>query len=191
MKKLIPLIKVIAALFGLDWAAIAAFISVETGGQGFNPATGKIIIQFEPVWFKRKAPFAPSGEWSVNKVDVQSKEWAAFNDAFKKDRNAAMLSTSIGLGQIMGFHFARLGYSSVGEMWDDSKKGVERQIWQICKFIATDPGLQTAIIKKDWRAVASIYNGSGFRDIAKKYKRVPYDESMAIQYDNYRTLFET
>lgn len=191
MKKLIPIIKFIVALFGLDWAAIAAFIAVETGGQGFDPTTGKIIIQFEPVWFKRKAPFAPSGLWSVNSVDVQAKEWAAFNDAFKKDPNAAMLSTSIGLGQIMGFHWQRLGYSSVGAMWDDAKKGVERQIWQICKFIATDSKLQNAIEIQDWEAVASIYNGSGFRELAKKYKRVPYDESMAIQYDNYKTLFQT
>lgn len=188
MKKLIPLIKVIAALFGLDWAAIAAFISVETGGQGFNPATGKIIIQFEPVWFKRKAPFAPSGEWSVNKVDVQSKEWAAFNDAFKKDPEAAMLATSIGLGQIMGFHFIRLGYSSVGEMWDDAKKGEDRQIWQICRFIETDGNLERAITARNWSQVATIYNGSGFRELAKKYNRVPYDKSMESEFYKYSQL---
>ena len=138
MKSLIPIVKIVAALFNLDWVSIVAFISVETGGLGFDRKTGKIIIQFEPSWFRKKAPFAPSGLWSVNKVDVQSKEWEAFNNAFSINADSAMQSTSIGLGQIMGFHYSRLGYKTVGEMWDDAKKGLDRQIWQICKFIATE-----------------------------------------------------
>ena len=97
-------IKEVAKNFGIEPAMFLAFIEVESGGKGFDDATGKIIIQFEPVWFKRKAPYAPSGAWSVNKVDVQAKEWIAFNDAFKINPTAAMESTSIGLPQIMGFH---------------------------------------------------------------------------------------
>lgn len=41
-----------------------------------------------------------------------------------------MKSTSIGLGQIMGFHYALLGYKTVGEMWDDAKKGLVNQVDQ-------------------------------------------------------------
>lgn len=188
MKKLLQLIKQIAVSFGYDWAAVAAFIAVETGGLGFDVATGKLIIQFEPAWFRKKAPFAPSGLWSLNRVDVQSKEWIAFNDAFRKNPEAAMLATSIGLGQIMGFHFKRLGYSSVGEMWDDAKKGEDRQIWQICRFIETDKNLENAITARNWSQVATIYNGSGFRELAKKYNRVPYDESMAHEYAKYSQI---
>jgi len=188
MKKLIPLIKVFAAEFGLDWVAVAAFISVETGGKGFDEKTGKLIIQFEPVWFRKKAAFAPSGLWSVNKVDVQSKEWIAFNDAFRKDSTAAMLSCSIGLGQIMGFHFRRLGFASVGLMWDDAKKSLDRQVWQICKFIETDSRLQAALISKDWSTVASIYNGSGFRELAVKYGRIPYDKAMKEEFEKFKIL---
>ena len=54
----------------IEVAALCAFIAVETGGKGFDEKTGKILIQFEPHWFKRREPFAPSGRWSVNKVDV-------------------------------------------------------------------------------------------------------------------------
>ena len=75
-----------------------------------------ILIQFEPSWFRKKVAYAPSGAWSVNKVDVQSKEWVAFNDTFKINPNAAMESTSIGLPQIMGFHWKLLGYKSVGKI---------------------------------------------------------------------------
>ncbi len=188
MKSLIPIIKIVAALFNLDWVAICAFISVETGGLGFDSKTGKIIIQFEPAWFRKKTPFAPSGLWSVNKVDVQSKEWEAFNNAFSINPDSAMQSTSIGLGQIMGFHYARLGYKSVGEMWDDAKKGLDRQIWQICKFIATDIKLQSALKANDWDGVATIYNGSGYKALAAKYGREPYDVSMEKAFNKYETL---
>ncbi len=74
------------------------------------------MIQFEPSWFKKNAPYAPSGKWSINKVDIQTKEWEAFNDAFAKDKDAAMKSTSIGLPQILGIHYKRLGFASVGDM---------------------------------------------------------------------------
>lgn len=187
MKELIFIIKNTAAPFKIESAAVMAFIEVETGGKGFGDA-GKIIIQFEPAWFRRKAPYAPSGLWSVNKVDVQSREWLAFNDAFYKDKEAALESTSIGLGQIMGFHWKRLGYRAVGEMWDDAKKGLDRQIWQICKFIDTDPRLQKAITTHDWNMVATIYNGSGYKTLAKKYGREPYDISMGKAYLKYRSL---
>ena len=96
--------------------ALLAFISVETGGKGFDDITGKIIIQFEPAWFRKKAPYTPSGKWSVNRVERQAKEWEAFNDAFRKNPDAAMQATSIGIGQIMGFHYARLGFKSVGDI---------------------------------------------------------------------------
>lgn len=185
MKALLPRIKEVAREFGFEWRVIASFIEVETGGRGFDPATKKIIIQFEPAWFRKHEPYAPSGNWSVNKVDVQSKEWIAFNNAFAINKESAMKSTSIGLGQIMGFHYARLGYKSVGEMWDDAKKSIDRQLWQICQFLKTDRKLLIAIQQKDWHTVASIYNGSGYKELAKKYGRVAYDISMERSYNKW------
>lgn len=185
MRELLQIIKIESMPFKIESAAIAAFIEVETGGRGFSE-DGKIIIQFEPAWFKRKAPFAPSGLWSLNKVDRQSEEWKAFNDAFAKNKNAALEATSIGLGQIMGFHYARLGYASVGEMWDDAKKGIERQIWQVLKFISTDPHLMNAIKTHDWHTVAVLYNGAGYKELASKYGREPYNISLEKAYLKYQ-----
>jgi len=176
------IVQKISKEFDYEWEAIQSFLNVETGGFGFSPATGKIIIQFEPVWFRRKQPFAPSGKWSVNKVDVQTKEWEAFNNAFSINKDSAMESTSIGIGQVMGGHWKRLGYTSAGAMWDDAKKGIESQIWQVCQFIKTDIKLQSCIKAHDWDGVATIYNGTGFRYMAKKYNRTPYDVSMKIEY---------
>lgn len=188
-KELQTIVKLVACQFKFEPAALAAFIEVESGGKGFDDKTGKIIIQFEPVWMKRLSPYAPSGAWSVNKVDIQSKEWIAFNDAFKKDANGAMEATSIGLGQIMGFHYKRLGFATVGAMWDDAKKGLENQIEQIAKFILTDKKLLFALKTGDWHTVASIYNGASYAKMAKAWGREPYNISMAKAYGKYKALF--
>lgn len=169
-------------------AALLAFIEVETGGEGFDAKTGFIIIQFEPAWFRKKEPYAPSGKWSLNKVDIQSKEWEAFSNAFSIDKESAMESTSIGLGQIMGFHWKRLGYNSVGEMWDDAKRGIDRQIYQLVKFIQTDPDLISALESLDWDKVAYIYNGPSYKKLAQKIGREPYDISMRNAYNKYITI---
>lgn len=170
---------------GKDPAALLAFIDVETGGRGFDPVMGKIIIQFEPAWFRKKEPFAPSGKWSLNKVDVQLKEWEAFNNAFSINPNAAMESTSIGLGQIMGFHWKRLGFKSVGAMWDDAKKSIESQFAQLVKFIETDVRLEAAMKAHDWHTVATLYNGAGYKELAKRIGREPYDISLERAYAKY------
>ncbi len=175
------LVRSIAAQFGYEYEVIQSFLNVETGGRGFN-SDGKIMIQFEPVWFKRREPYAPSGNWSVNKVDVQSREWQAFNNAFSIDADSAMESTSIGIGQIMGGHWKRLGYNSVGAMWDDAKKGIDRQIWQVCQFIHTDANLEKSVKRRDWSNIAYVYNGSGYKALAVKLGRTPYDVSMRNEY---------
>ena len=174
--------------YSIDTASLLAFISVETGGQGFDKETHKITIQFEPVWFRKQAPYAPSGKWSVNKAEVQSKEWIAFNDAFSKNPIVAMKSTSIGLGQIMGFHYQRLGYKTVGEMWDDAKKGIDRQVWQLVKFIETDKNLKIALMNAEWTKVATIYNGAKFRELSLCYNRTPYDEAMKTAYEKFKNI---
>ncbi len=171
-------IKELAKVNRLPFEVMMAIIEVETPGYGFDPKTGKILIQFEPSWFKKHEPFAPSGKWSLNGVEVQSKEWVAFNDAFSIDKESAMKSTSIGLPQIMGFHFERLGYKSVGEMWDDFKKGEYQQVLALFRFVLTDSKLAKAVRDKDYHMIAYIYNGAKYKEMAKKWKREPYDVSL-------------
>jgi len=67
-------IKELANSIWLDYASLMAIIRTETPGFGFNTNTGKLLIQFEPSYFKRMEPFAPSGNWSINKVEVQVKD---------------------------------------------------------------------------------------------------------------------
>lgn len=151
----------LAKEFGISKSKVKAIDFVESNGEGFDPKTGKIKIQFEPHYFKRISRLI-SGLWASNKVDVQSKEWEAFNDAYKKNPTAAMESTSIGRMQVMGFYWKRLGFKSVGDMWDFAKDSEINQLWLGLKFIETDKRLWKAV--KDWntKLVAYYYNGKNY-----------------------------
>lgn len=166
---------------GIEKAVLIAFLQVESGGRGFSE-DGRLIIQFEPHWFKKKCPYAPTGQWSVNGVERQSAEWIAFNDAAKHDFTAAIESTSIGLPQIMGFHWKRLGYASALGMWDAFGASEDNQLNALIKFIETDKNLHKAIIEKDWHKIAMIYNGAGYAALAYKIGREPYNVSMQKAY---------
>ena len=172
---------------GYKYAALRALVDVESGGTGFAQ-DGKIIIQFEPSWFKRKAPFAPSGLWSVNKVERQSAEWIAFNDAFSKDANAAMESTSIGMMQVMGFHWKDLKFESVGAMWDYAKINEANQVEIAIRFIKNIPKLDQALKGLNWHLVACYYNGFGYKELAKKISREPYNISLEKSYHKFKNV---
>ncbi len=147
--------------FNIDISSVKAIDFVESNGEGFDKKTGKIKIQFEPHYFKRLTKFI-SGLWSTNKVDIQSKEWNAFNDAFKLNPDKAMESTSIGRMQVMGIHWKRLGFKNVGDMWDFAKISEANQLWLGLQFIATDKRLYEALKNKDWKTVAFLYNGKNY-----------------------------
>lgn len=169
----------LACEYGLTYADVKAVVDVESGGIGFASDTGKIIIQFEPSWFKRKSPYTPSGKWSQNGVERQSKEWEAFNDAFKKNPNAAMQSTSIGLMQVMGFHYSLLGFKTVGAMWDFAKVSEKNQLELGLKFIKSNSKMYNALKKHDFATFAYYYNG-------EQYKKFGYDKRMQESYNKYK-----
>jgi len=155
-------IKELAGVNGIEYATLRAIIDVEASGHGFDPNTGKIVIQFEPSWYKRRDSidgFSGHGVWESNKVENQKGEWIAFNSAFALDQDAAMESTSIGLMQVMGFHYRTLGFKTVGEMWDFAKISEENQVEIAIRFIKSIPKLDKALRNRDAATFAYYYNG--------------------------------
>jgi hypothetical protein len=155
-------IKKLSEEFKMPISRIYAIMEVESSGIGFAKDTGKIIIQFEPSWFKRKSPYTPSGKWSLNKVDVQVNEWIAFNDAFYKNPNTAMESTSIGIMQVMGFHYKLLGFKTVGSMWDYAKVSEYNQMRLGLLFIKSNLKMYNAFVNGEWKVAAKFYNGEKY-----------------------------
>lgn len=168
--------KNLSITFGIPVPSIKAIQLVESSGSGFDKITGKIKIQFEPSWFKKLARIIIS-----NGVDNQKKEWIAFNKAFAKNPNKAMESTSWGCMQVMGLHWKRLGFDSVGEMIDFAKKSEKNQLWLGLKFISTDYKILIALKSKNWATFAKYYNGTNYR-INK------YDVKLKNAELNFRTL---
>lgn len=182
-------IKELASEYSIELPSLQAFIEVESGGRGFDKNTGKIIIQFEPHYFRRNEPQAPNtGIWNTNKIDIQSREWVAFNDAFKISPDSAMKSTSIGLMQVMGQNYKDLGFKTVGEMWDFGKKSERNQVELGLLFIKNNKTLYKALQEKNWHLVAYYYNGSKYKEQAKRLGIVPYDIQLQKAYKKYLKL---
>jgi hypothetical protein len=196
----------IAKTIKVSYAAFMAFIEIESNGEGFKKDTGKIVIQFEKSYFKKTytqwRTATANKVWLNNGVGNQQEEWRAFNDAFEVNKDAAMQSCSIGLGQIMGYHYKMLGFKTVGEMWDFAKgydpvtktynnnRGEYNQVVLMARFIAADSVLLKTLQKPkltiiDFDIIAKHYNGFYYKQLAVEIGREPYDKSMHRAYLKY------
>lgn len=169
----------IAQKAGYDYRVLKSIIQVESGQHGFSEKTGRLIIQFEPAWFKRECKDWQKDTvhttWQSNGVGDQTAEWDAFNNAFAENPDAAMKSTSIGMMQLMGFHYAEIGFKTVGAMWDDAKISEANQVMQAVKWMKTVKQLDNAVMAKDWQHIAYYYNG-------ENYKKFHYDDRLMAAY---------
>lgn len=77
------------------------------------------------------------------------------------DANAALESVSWGLGQVMGYHWKRLGYMSVRHMVKRAREGAGGQVELMVRYIK-EFGLLDELERHDWAAFARGYNGPGF-----------------------------
>lgn len=166
-------LKELAKKYQIPYDNLRKVVAVESGGFGFDKKTGKILIQFEPHWFKRL--FVKWNNnlnvWQNNKVENQTQEWLAFNDAFSKNSTSAMESTSLGLPQIMGFHWKKLGFNNVGDFWDYMKVSEKNQLDMMLKFISLNLKMYKALQTSDWNTFAYYYNGV-------QYKKFNYAERL-------------
>ena len=173
-------VRALATSYGVEYAALMAVITVESSGVGFNPSTGKIIIRFEPTWFKRLSKVAGqhlNAAWN-SEAGGQKVEWVLFDNAFTVDQNAAMESTSIGMMQVMGFHYHELGFATVGAMWDFAKENEANQVELGLRFIKYIPALIKALTAKDWQTFAYHYNGAD-------YRKNNYDQRLLTAYNKF------
>ena len=193
--------KQIAAFFGLEYKTVSAVMTVESSGHGFDPVTGLILIQFEPYIFHKQLLAAKidhkfeviykvvngikkidkykitTGEHIIiNGIEGQTSEWIAYNIALQINANCAMLSTSFGLGQIMGFNFNAAGFLSVEKMIEKFNESEAEQLMGMLKFITANK-LMFAFLKcKTWDKFAALYNGPA-------YKENNYDIRLQTAYD--------
>jgi len=148
-------------------AVVWAVLAVETHGFGFFE-NRKPRILFERHVFHRQT----NGEFGSHHPDISNdnsggyvggiKEYERLEKAIILDREVALMSTSWGIGQVMGFNFQSVGFASVEKMVDAMIENEDKQLLAMMNFIK-DHGLENALQRKNWELFARGYNGAGFK----------------------------
>lgn len=159
----------LAERFGIEYKALCAVLKVESAGSGFSK-NGRIKIQFEPYHFRKYTDIR-----IANGVEGQTVEYKAYFKAAGIDEKAAMLSTSWGLGQIMGFNHKAAGYKTVQEMVSTFNQSEYYQLEGMLNFIKSNKKMFAALLSKEWAIFAHYYNG-------KYYKKWNYDTKLEKAY---------
>lgn len=172
----------------LDVACALAVLCVESSGKGFEQNNGdKMIIRFEnhkfwkfwgkhnPQQFRQHFQYSNQKVWQGHKWrndndsewqsfhGNQNSEWQVFQFARQLNEDAAMLSISMGAPQIMGFHFERIGYQSIVEMFDAFSHNIQGQINGLFDFFS--PRMLQYLQDLDFESFAGMYNGNGQKKI--------------------------
>lgn len=187
----------VAVEFGMEPAALLAVAEVESGGAVFAAIDGRQepLIRFEGHYFDRRlagearaiartAGLASPNAGAVANPALQAARWRMLERAAAIDRKAAHESTSWGLGQVMGAHWAWLGFADVGALVAEARSGAGGQARLMARFIDKS-GLAEALRRRDWDGFARGYNGPGFRKnayhtkLAAAYRRHAADGSVA------------
>ena len=179
---------------GVGEDEIHAILDVESVGTGFDSA-GRPKMLFEPHVFYRlltrkgftslvrpaKALGIAYPKWGTKPYPKDSYPHLA--DAIRLDRQTALESASWGLGQVMGFNFARAGYSTVESMVKDFMADEEAQLQGMIGFIKS-ANLDRALRSHDWARFALGYNGPGF-------SRNGYDKKLKAAFERWQKIKDT
>jgi hypothetical protein len=177
-----------AAALGINTAAAAGIMKVESGGATFSEATNRTIARFEnhhlwSRWGRRSAAnrqlfqqhfqFAagprpweghrfrdgPTDAWRGFHGN-QAQEWHVLEFAQRLAGDVAYECASFGAGQIMGFNHGLVGFASAREMVESYNRSERSQITGIFEFIRANR-LAAAVNANDYEQVARRYNGPG------------------------------
>jgi hypothetical protein len=165
-------------------AELWAVLQIETRGCGYF-ADRRPAILFERHVFSRRT----QGRFDAQAPDLSNPkaggyasgpaEYARLERAMALDEQAAMESASWGLGQVMGYHAADLGYGSVEQFVSRMMASEDEQLAAMATFIQHH-GLDQALRTHDWAAFARGYNGSG-------YAKNEYDKKLAAAFQRLST----
>ena len=184
-------IAIVAGELKVEAAALAAVAHIESGLKTHAAVDGRAepLIRFEGHYFDRRLAGTARDEarrqglaspqaGAIKNPASQAARWKLLARAAAIDRKAAYESTSWGMGQVMGAHWAWLGYATVDALAAEARSGATGQLRLMARYIEKS-GLAPALRNHDWPASARGYNGPGFR-------ANDYDGKLARAYARYR-----
>ncbi len=185
-----------AELLGVPVAAVATVAQVESSGHGFD-ATEKPAILFERHVFykqlidngKKESDVIAMSERMQNIINKKrggyvggSGEQSRFSSACQIDEVSAIESCSWGMFQLMGYHWARLGYTDAQDFRLHMQESEGEQLQAFCKFILTDKSMLKALKEQSWEVFAKLYNGPA-------YKENLYDVKLARAFEKLSAVY--
>ncbi|WP_295806270.1 N-acetylmuramidase domain-containing protein [uncultured Nitratireductor sp.] len=189
-KKAITEISEAALRAKLEPALLLAVAQVESGGRTHAVVRGRVepLIRFGGHYFDgrlsnakraqaRAAGLASPKVGGVANPRSQRERWALLEQATRIDRKAALESVSWGIGQVMGAHWNRLGFTDVEALVTEARDGATGQARLMLRYIEK-AGLREALASRDWARFAHGYNGPA-------YRRNQYDRKLAQAYRAY------
>lgn len=152
---------------------LKAFVSVESSGSGFLPSLRPTILfesyQFfknlknvgiDPYRYIKEYPDLITDKW-VRNYKGGEKEWLRLEKAANIHKEAAYMSASWGLLQIMGSNYKEAGEKSITDFISKMSKDEFTQLSLGVEFIK-NKGIVSLMISKDFNGMARIYNGPGY-----------------------------
>lgn len=167
------IIKDVAKQYNILPERVKAVVVVESAGTGFytkGKYKGELTVRFEGHHFRRFTkgkydkthPRLSYSNWKLGfKYNRGINEFGRFFEAFELNNEAAWLSTSWGLFQIMGFNYESCGYDSVKEMIIDFYKSEENQLKAFLNYCEYNKILDD-LREGRYTAFARVYNGSNY-----------------------------
>lgn len=157
-----------AKRIGCDLALILAVFQVESAGKGFyEDGTPKTLFEGHIFYRLTKGKFA--GSHPTLCYPKWTKEFYGKNEAEERkrlelaaalDRDAALMSCSWGLPQIMGFNFSLAGFSSLQAFINAMYKSANSQLECFTNFIMIS-NLDDELRERRLEDFVRQYNGSG------------------------------
>lgn len=181
-----------AESLGVDVATIRAVCEVESSGSGFLPDDRpKILFEGHIFWVELVRVGIDPGAILSGNEDILYRQWtkahykggageySRLERAMKIHEQAALMSASWGLFQIMGFNYSICGYADVNSFMAAMYESEAKQLLAFCEFVKNRSYAGESLVwhlkRKDWIGFARGYNGSG-------YKANQYDEKLIAAY---------
>lgn len=179
---------------GCEVAAIRAVSKVESGGRTGFDHLKRPIIRYENHYFKRLT----NGRYNISHPDLsndyksagykrthnakgnayQDQQWNLLQAAFALAPEAAVMSCSWGMFQVMAEHYRDLGWTSVEQFVKDMFFSEGQHLRAFLGFCRANH-LVRYLQKHQWASFALRYNG-------KKYRDHDYDGQLARAYALYK-----
>jgi hypothetical protein len=170
-------------MLGITPATLWAVLAVETSGCGFGPGRRPVIL-FERHYFSHLT----QGRYDLSNPDLSNPlaggygaagdfQYQRLKAAVQLERGAALMSTSWGIGQVLGVNFAAAGCASIDDMVQKMCASEADQLNCMGAFLRYGQ-LHHALQARNWVAFARGYNGAD-------YASNSYDIKLANHYQRY------